>query len=58
VEHGVSGYLCRDTDAMVEAVGRVGELSRAACRRRFESHFSDRVVVDAYERLYLDLVER
>lgn len=52
VEHGVSGFVCDTTEEMVDAVNRVGTLSRAAARARCENHFSDTVIVDAYEDLY------
>jgi len=53
VTQGETGFVCEDTQEMVEAVGRIDELSRAACRQRCEEHFSDRAIVDAYERLYV-----
>jgi glycosyltransferase involved in cell wall biosynthesis len=39
VEDGVTGYVVDSIDAAVDAVGRVGGLSRAACRRTFEERF-------------------
>ena len=52
VEHGVTGFVCDTADEMAEAVRRLPELSRARCRASYEERFSDRVVVDGYERLY------
>lgn len=52
VESGASGYLCSDADEMIASVRMLPALSRAACRRRFEEHFADDVVVDRYEDLY------
>jgi glycosyltransferase involved in cell wall biosynthesis len=54
VDHGTTGFLC-DSDAdLVAAIGRVGELDRAQCRRAVEARFSaDRMVRD-----HLDLYER
>jgi glycosyltransferase involved in cell wall biosynthesis len=52
VEHGVTGFVCDDVDAMVEAVRRIDTIDRADVRARFEEHFSDRAIVDAYETLY------
>jgi glycosyltransferase involved in cell wall biosynthesis len=40
VEHGRTGFLCRDETEMVQAVGRVPELSRLDCRRSVERRFS------------------
>jgi glycosyltransferase involved in cell wall biosynthesis len=53
VKEGQTGFVCEDTQEMVEAVGRIDELSREACRKRCEEHFNDRAIVDAYERLYV-----
>jgi len=52
VEHGRSGFVCRSLDELVTAVGKLDQLNRRDCRRRFEETFSDEAVVAAYERLY------
>lgn len=52
IEHGVSGFVCDTPEEMARAVGRLGELDRHAARARAEGHFSDEVIVDAYEDLY------
>lgn len=52
VEHGRTGFVVDSVPAMVDAVAKLDELSRDACRRDAERRFSDRVIVDAYERLY------
>jgi len=45
VDHGRTGYLCDDEGAMVEAIGRLGELQRTDCRLAVEGYFStDRMV--------------
>jgi glycosyltransferase involved in cell wall biosynthesis len=47
IRHGVTGFLCRSTDEMVDAVGRLGEIDRRACREDCERRFSaDRMVED------------
>ncbi len=56
VEHGVNGFVCDSVDEMVAAVARIGEIDRRNCRRIAEEKFSDRVIVDCYERLYRRLV--
>ena len=40
VDDGRTGFLCEDEEAMVEAIGRVGELQRSDCRLAVESYFS------------------
>jgi glycosyltransferase involved in cell wall biosynthesis len=47
IRHGVTGFLCRSTDEMVDAVGHVGALNRRACREECERRLSaDRMVED------------
>jgi glycosyltransferase involved in cell wall biosynthesis len=52
VENGVHGFLVRNVEEGVAAVGRLGEISRAACRQRAETHFSADAIVSKYEELY------
>jgi glycosyltransferase involved in cell wall biosynthesis len=53
VEHGRTGFLCDDEAAMTEALGRVEEIDRAACRSAVEGYFSTkRMVAD-----HLDLFD-
>jgi len=56
VENGVNGFVCDSLEQMVAAVGRVGQIDRCQCRKIAEQRFSDRVVVDDYERLYTGLL--
>jgi glycosyltransferase involved in cell wall biosynthesis len=39
-------------DGLVEAVGRIGEIDRRACRRHVEEHFTVEKMVEGYERVY------
>jgi glycosyltransferase involved in cell wall biosynthesis len=57
VQQGVNGFVCDSVDQMVSAVGRLAEVDRRACRRIAEDKFSDRVIVDCYERLYREVVQ-
>ncbi|MDP9420221.1 MAG: glycosyltransferase family 4 protein [Actinomycetota bacterium] len=53
VDHEVTGFLCDVHDEMAEAIHRVDELDRRACRTAVEERFStDRMVAD-----HLDLFE-
>jgi len=52
IEHGVTGFLVDSFDEAVEAVGRVGELDRATCRRTVEARFSVERMADLYLNLY------
>jgi len=58
IEDGVTGFICKNEDEMVAAVGRVGELDRAHCRAEAERRFSPVAMAAAYERLYHRLMRR
>jgi glycosyltransferase involved in cell wall biosynthesis len=48
------GFLCDDEDDFVEAVGRVGGIDPAACRRRVEERFTAERMARRYLELYRD----
>jgi glycosyltransferase involved in cell wall biosynthesis len=52
VKHGVSGYLVRTEDEMVEAIYRTERLDRRRCREWVRESFSVEQMVESYERLY------
>ncbi|HET7037273.1 MAG TPA: glycosyltransferase family 4 protein [Thermomicrobiaceae bacterium] len=52
VVDGVTGFICDSVPAMVDAIARVPQLDRLACRRHVEQHFSAAAMVDGYERVY------
>lgn len=58
IEDGRTGFICPDDDAAVAACERVGELSRADCRRAAEQRFSAERMVGDYEELFRSLVGR
>jgi glycosyltransferase involved in cell wall biosynthesis len=55
IEHGVTGFICDDVDAMVEAIGHIGEIDRARCRKVAEERFSPARMADDYMRVYEEL---
>jgi glycosyltransferase involved in cell wall biosynthesis len=57
VEHGVTGFVVDDVEAMVNAIGRIGEIDRRTCRREAERRFSVGRMVDDYERHYEMVLE-
>jgi len=57
VDHGSTGFLCQDEDAMVEALGRLGELNRADCRTAAEQRFSRARMASDHVALYRRLLE-
>lgn len=56
VEPGLTGFLVTDVAAAVQAVGRVRELDRRACRARAAERFSAERMVESYLSLYRTLV--
>jgi len=57
LEEGVSGVIVNSEKAAVEAVMRVPELSRAACRAAFERRFTDIRMAENYMQVYEALLE-
>jgi glycosyltransferase involved in cell wall biosynthesis len=50
VDHGRTGFLCHDVGDLAEAIDRVDEIDRKACRQAVEGYFSaDRMVAEHLE---------
>jgi glycosyltransferase involved in cell wall biosynthesis len=56
--HGRTGFLVGDVEEAVAAVGRLGELDRAECRRWVESRFTVGRMVQDYLEVYRRVLER
>ena len=52
VTDGVTGFLCDDEDAMVEALGRLDQLERTNCRLSVEGYFSTHRMVAEHVELF------
>jgi glycosyltransferase involved in cell wall biosynthesis len=52
VEDGVTGWCVEDVEAMVEAVGRVGEIDHRRCAERARERFGPAAMADGYLRAY------
>jgi glycosyltransferase involved in cell wall biosynthesis len=57
VEHQRNGLVCDSVGQMVDAVMRVGEIDRRACRTIMEERFSDQAITAAYDALYLKIIQ-
>lgn len=55
VEEGVTGFIVRDMDEAVAAVGRLSEIDRAMVRRRFEERFTADRMASGYVKIYREL---
>ena len=53
---GVTGFLVDSFDQAVEAIGRVDQIDRAACRRHVERHFTVDRMADRYLELYREIL--
>jgi len=58
IEDGVTGFLCDDEVAMVDALGRVASINRVDCRAAIEEYFSTNRMVRDHLDLFEDLVAR
>jgi glycosyltransferase involved in cell wall biosynthesis len=56
IDHGVTGFLVDDLAGAIDAIGRIGEIDRAACRRAAQERFSVARMADRYLALYRSLL--
>ena len=56
IVHGVTGFLVNSIDDAVEAIGRIGEIDRSACRAAVTTSFSVDRMADRYLALYRSLL--
>ncbi len=56
IDHGVTGFLCTSDADMVRSLGRVGELSRSACRAAVEERFSTERMVASHLKLFSEVL--
>jgi glycosyltransferase involved in cell wall biosynthesis len=56
VADGVTGFVCDDDAAVVDAIRRIDTIDRVACRRRVEERFAVERMVAAYEEVYERLI--
>jgi glycosyltransferase involved in cell wall biosynthesis len=52
IDHGVTGFLVDDLDGAVEAIARIDEIDRAACRAAVAARFTVDRMADRYVSLY------
>jgi glycosyltransferase involved in cell wall biosynthesis len=56
VEPGVTGFLARDVDGLVEAYEHLDEIDPQKCAERARERFGPARMADGYEQIYLDEV--
>ncbi|NJN59558.1 MAG: glycosyltransferase family 4 protein [Leptolyngbyaceae cyanobacterium SL_5_9] len=52
IAHGKTGFLCHSVEECVEAIARLPEIDRRACREHVLAQFSVKRMVDGYEAVY------
>ncbi|MCX7592908.1 MAG: glycosyltransferase family 4 protein [Fischerella sp.] len=52
IANGRTGLICNSIEECVDAIHKVAELNRYACREHIEKHFSVQTMVDGYEAVY------
>lgn len=55
---GVNGFVCNNTDEMIDAVNRIELIDRSACRKIAEEKFSSTVLGRQYEQLYFTITAK
>ena len=58
IENGKTGYLVGTVDEAVEAVARIPDIDRVACRRHVERHFTVDRMTDEYINVYETILHR
>lgn len=58
VQEGVTGFICDDVEGAAAAVRHAGTLDRTVVRRECARRFADPLILEQYEQLYLDMIER
>lgn len=56
IDHGVTGFLVDNAGQAVEAIARIGEIDRAACRAAVMERFTVERMADAYLALYRSIL--
>jgi glycosyltransferase involved in cell wall biosynthesis len=57
IDHGVTGFLVNGIDEAVDAIDRIGDIDRAACRAAVSARFTVDRMADRYLELYRLLLE-
>ncbi len=58
VDDGLTGFVCDTVEEMVQAVARIDELGRHACRQSMLVRFSAAAIVEQYEKLYWKILRQ
>jgi glycosyltransferase involved in cell wall biosynthesis len=56
IDDGVTGFLVDSLDEAVDAIGRIDEIDRSACRAAVSARFTIDLMADSYLRLYRSIL--
>ena len=56
VVDGVTGFIVDTVEEMAEAMKKIDQIDRKACREHVEKNFTVEKMIEAYERVFLDIV--
>jgi glycosyltransferase involved in cell wall biosynthesis len=56
IEDGVTGFLVDSLDAAIDAIARIDQIDRAACRAAVSSRFTLDLMADRYLSLYRSIL--
>jgi glycosyltransferase involved in cell wall biosynthesis len=58
IKDGKTGFIINTMEEMAEAIKKIDQIDRRACREHVEKNFSLEKMIDEYERVFLRLVEK
>jgi len=58
VEDGKTGFVVKNIKEAVEAIKKIGQIDRSACRKRVEKLFSYQRMVSDYEKVYQEILRK
>ncbi|MHC4155040.1 MAG: glycosyltransferase family 4 protein [Planctomycetota bacterium] len=58
IADGQTGFLVKNVDEAVRAVGKIDSIDRKQCRRRVEENFTIDRMVSGYEKVYAEIFKR
>ncbi len=56
IKDSKTGFVVNNIDEMIQAMKKIGQIDRIACRQRVEKYFTYQKMVDEYEKLYYKLI--
>ena len=56
IKHGETGFVVNSKEEMIAMMEKIDEISRLACRKRVEDNFTVKKMVDAYEKIYNEII--